>query len=283
MMKFIEVNRENKSVFKGVLGKEDLLIGEDPYLFAIGVVDETNRIPVGGLVFSMSHMPTVYLKWIYVDPRFRFDGIGTAMMEKFYDIVTPLAPQKVSVLFYHNAVAQMLISFLESFEYRFVRTITYGERMTLKALEMNPMVVQKKVPASICSLKDVSTSEVNQFLDQLPKDQYNGDRPLFDRKIDSDISSVYIKGDKVVGAFVVEAYSAYKLVPVLMFSLENEEKALDALFVKTVRSALTKYGEDDQIFLDCNEDAVMEYMRGLYPQIHPIAAWRGEYGFTASK
>ena len=278
-MKYVQIKKNNIGAFKWISDVDELgriVNGTDT--FAIGAVEEEHGWGVGILSFSVLKDNSIMHRWIYVATEFRYKGIATEMMHRFYDLIADLNISKFFVVFPNNNRAQMLMSFYERFEYHFERSKMNNMHVRLSEVAGHSLFRSHKIPNNTLSLESVSPSEIKYFMGAIPKEWREHSRHISIGDPDNRISSVYLDHDKICGALIIHHTPSGKLLPVFFRSLKGDGKIMVSLVRKTVQEAMKKYGPDTEVIINLDQTAIGTFIDKLFPDKVTVNAWRGEHG-----
>ncbi len=293
MIKLTLVDEKNLEAFKpfmpaeiwGYIGAEDhmglgaLLVDETKPKegAAAGVLVFTTRVsPFGAEPSSKDYGTIVTLDWIYVAEALRDRGIGGALMDKFYELMTKADVQQLMTNVGYYTDYHDLISFLEHYQFVFDYNESgpiYLEREQVEALRSGVSYPKEFVkPLGRCD-----PEEVKKWLTKrLSREQsiYRRSLPPFIEMYDPDLSSVCFSNDGQCRGILLVTLNPGKTIAEPVYIWGTDAGQFRKLIDRSVDAYLEMAGQEPElkVIMEAPDDDFLERMEYLIgrPEMLPV-------------
>ncbi len=249
---------------------------------AYGAVDnhDDNR-PAGVIIYRLQGDENdvgIELLWLYVVEEYRHSGVASELLNRMMCVVPPGAHFTVSTVFYQNDNAPLLISLLEKNGYRIYHHTKYELRTTLERLCNTPFIENTEISEGIVQLDDLKVTDMEVLTSHSTMDWTDDLKKIRLKNLEPYISSVYVtKAGTIQGMLLVRWRLGGSIEPVFYRASKNDGKIIRALMASTLTRAKARYDGGTAVFVDVSGREYRTMVDRLYPDLHPIKAWRGEY------
>ncbi len=288
-MKISRLRKEHKEYFLGMdpLMKMERLSFPNAFAFAATVENEKTKtdIPAGMMICTLQEKE-IFIEWLYVDPAFRMQGIGEALLVNAFDIAEKANLQAVCACF-DGQYGRDFICHQEEiyFKQRMFETerMLPGEWLTdLRTLVAQPyfakisenlkqVIPLKKIPRSSVLKSIFALAEMAGSASVYPVEEMR-------RFFDEDLSVLKIKDKKICGGLLIQCvendesdvhdkktikWKRHVLYPILLCA-ESEEDTKELLYF-ALQAAVKKYGKDADVHVIAKNQAQRELMEQILP------------------
>lgn len=284
----IQIDQENRESFSDLLTKNIMGDLELEACYGIGAAVKEGDVWVacGALVYMMdyadeSHGFRSELKWLYVQEELREQGIGTKLMNRFYDIQSDLGTEDIFCRVPLAGECDRLAAFLEDYGFYFIIGPS-NQMMVGKQDVLSVSPAEHHLGADYISMgADLDTELVNYFLQNNLEDfidaSYETGKELhsFDRRL----SSVYIEDNKLKGILLCSLDSTGRVSLCVLHTTvpqNNAKKVCLNLIQKSVE-ALGKTPKADRVLVTIRTPLGAGLWDLLFPDLPPIDVRQGMY------
>lgn len=285
-MKYIRLIKKQINTFSAIADVDELRDVGDPYsdMDAFGALDnkEEKNVAAGVIIFTYKYdndnNTEVDIRWLYVDEDYRNQGVGTGLLKNALSAVPQNTLYSSTIVFLHNNKSPLLISFLEKKGYRVYRHTLYEMHSTVKRVCDVPALKDNEILGGTVSLDKLKITDMKNLIDRAPGEWKKDLRRIRIESIEPYISSVYVGKDRMVeGLLLIRIRQGGALEPVFYRADQNDKEIMRSLFTAAVMWTKRRYEGSTIVYANAVKPEHRTMISRLYPDIHPVKAWRGEY------
>ncbi len=249
----------------------------DPRLFGLGAVDDSAKhVPEGAVVFEISpDNREVAIKWLFVREALRGHGIGSGLMDYFFETVSGMDYDRITADIPEGAMAEEVQELLSLYRFRFESTVEGDVLQPFNELIKNPTLAAAKPHKGYLSMGAVDIKDTMRFLMSL-KNNEKAKQVLMDiNNVDKKISCVHKLPMGVDGAFLIKKHMGGMLEPIFLLSQNADRTAPLRLLHGSICMVRDNYPGDQAVYLKCFENSLGGLLDYIVPDIHPVNVRRG--------
>ena len=249
----------------------------DPNVLGLGAVDDSSKhIPEGAVVFEVEpESREVALKWLFVRESLRGNGIGSGLMDYFFEKISEIDYNQITADIPEIDMAEEVQALLSLYRFRFEKAIEGNVLQPFNELIKNPSLASAHPHKDYVSMGSIDIKDTMRFLMSL-KNNDKAKHALMDiNSIDKKISCVHRVQGGVDGAFLIKKHMGGMLEPMFLLSKNIDRTAPLRLLRGSIYMVRQHYPEDQAIYLNCFENSLGGLLDYIVPDIHPVNVRRG--------
>ncbi|MBP5607441.1 MAG: GNAT family N-acetyltransferase [Lachnospiraceae bacterium] len=223
----------------------------------------------GVLIYSFED-DNAELLWIYVLPAERGQGIGSGLMEKFFNSIEGFKEIRADLIVTDDSIK--LQSFLTAYRFRFQKEISYEFVRRLSVLKKEPkLMIQEPAPGCI-SLKDTDRAAFNRILTEMGLEAEVYDT----EKLDMELSCIHRnKMGEINGILLINRYGDSLLEPILLH-VTNENSKIQLKMLQMCIYLADRYDKEDiTVYIRCRDSKTGLLIDSVLKDVHPMRMIRG--------
>lgn len=276
-MIYSEINISNIRSFLHLVPAWMLGRINDPAVFGLGALDDSAKhVPEGAIIFEvMPDSKEVVIRWLFVREALRGQGIGSGLMDCFFEALTKIDHDRIIADIPEGVMAEEVQELLSLYRFRFETAVEGDLLQPFSELIKNHTLAASRPHKDYVNMGQVDIKDTMRFLMSL-KNNDKAKRVLTDiNSVDKKISCVHRLPMGVDGAFLVKKHMGGMLEPVFLLSQNADRTAPLRLLHASICMVKEIYPSDQAVYLKCFENSLGGLLDYIVPDIHPVNVRRG--------
>ena len=215
------------------------------------------------------------IKWLFVREGLRGQGIGSGLMDYFFEKVTEIQHDCITADIHEGDMAEEVQDLLSVYRFRFETAVEGDVLQPFSDLIKNPSLASARPHRDYINMGLIDIKETMRFLMSL-KNNEKAKRVLMDiNSVDKKISCVHRTPNGIDGAFLIKKHMGGMLEPIFLLSQNIDRTAPLRLLHGSICMVKEHYPADQAVYLKCFENSLGGLLDYIVPDIHPVNVRRG--------